>query len=393
MYKSFVTPLKIVSGEGAINEVTEVMNNFGAKKIMVFADPGVIKAGVVEKLETQLHSAGLDYQIYSDLQPEPPLQVGENALQALKDFNADLVIGIGGGSSLDIAKAAAVLAENEGSIQDYLNLTGTKALTNKGLPKILIPTTSGTGAEITDIAVFSLEDTKDVITHEYLLADAAIVDPELTYTLPPKITASTGVDALTHAVEALVSVNATPLTDALALEAIKKISSSIRVAVWNGSDREARKNMSWGSTIAGMSFYNAGVSGVHALAYPLGGLFKIPHGESNAVLLPYIFDYIWPSCMDKMVLMADALGVLTENMNKRDASLAAVKELKNLVQEVGIPMTLDKFGISEEDIDKLAENGLKQTRLLARSPKPYSLEDIRDRYKAAYFGELVLGEK
>ncbi|WP_158738136.1 iron-containing alcohol dehydrogenase [Alteribacillus sp. YIM 98480] len=391
MYKTFASPMKIVSGEGSIQEVPSIVQSHKAERIMVFADPGVIDAGIVKKLEDQLNNAGLEYNIYSDLVPEPPLEIGNKALQAVKDFNADFVIGIGGGSSLDIAKAVAVLKENDGKVEDYLNLTGTKKFTSKGLPKILIPTTSGTGAEVTDISVFSLKDTKDAITHENLLADAAVVDPELTYTLPARITASTGVDALTHAVEALISVNATPLTDALALDAIKRISSNIRTAVWNGGDVEARRNMAWGSMTAGMSFYNAGVAGVHALAYPLGGLFKIPHGESNAVLLPYIFDYIWPACIDKMVLMADALGVKSDNLNKRETAIAAVKELKHIVDEVGIPSTLEKFGIKEKDIEQLAKSGIEQTRLLARSPKPYTLDDIRDRYKAAFYGELAFG--
>lgn len=257
---------------------------------------------------------------------------------------------------------------------------------------MLIPTTAGTGAEITDIAVFSLEETKDVITHEYLLADVAVIDPELTYTLPPRVTASTGVDALTHAVEALVSVNATPLTDALALEAIRKISANIRTAVWRGSNKDARREMAWGSMIAGLSFYNAGVAGVHALAYPLGGLFKIPHGESNAVMLPYIFDYIWPSCLEKMNKMAGALGLRTEGLNRRETALETVKELRNIVKDVGIPSTLKDFGIKEHDIDTLAKNGIEQKRLLARSPKPYTLKDIRERYEAAYHGELKLGQ-
>ncbi|WP_240374113.1 iron-containing alcohol dehydrogenase [Bacillus piscicola] len=392
MYQPFISPVKIVSGEGSIQEIPALVQSFEAKRVMVFADKGVIDAGIVTKLEDQLKKANLEYRIYSDLIPEPPLAIGNKALQALKEYGADLVIGIGGGSSLDISKAVAVLHDNEGSVEDFLNLSGTKPLQEKGLPKILIPTTSGTGAEVTDISVFSLEDTKDVITHEYLLADAAVVDPELTYTLPPRITASTGVDALTHAVESFVSVNATPLTDALALEAIKRISSSIRTAVWNGADREARSDMSWGSTLAGLSFYNAGVAGVHALAYPLGGLFKIAHGESNAVLLPYIFDYIWPACLPKMARMAEALGVKTAHLNQREAALAAVKELKHIVDDVGIPSTLGAFGIEEKDIETLAANGIKQTRLLARSPKPFTLDDIRDRYRAAYQGELRFGD-
>ncbi|WP_251553668.1 iron-containing alcohol dehydrogenase [Neobacillus muris] len=389
--KSFISPVTVISGPGSIARVPEEINKFGASKVMIFADPGIVKIGLVNKLENLLAYASIEYVIYSDLEPEPPLEVGDRALQALRESQADFVIGMGGGSSLDIAKAVAVLSANDGRVQDYLNLTGTKQLTNKGLPKMLIPTTSGTGAEVTDIAVFSLETTKDVITQPLLLADIAIVDPELTYTLPPSITASTGIDALTHAVEAFISVNATPLTDALAIDAIERIAANIRTAVWDGANMAARQELSWGSLMAGLSFYNAGVSGVHALAYPLGGLFKLPHGVSNAVMLPYVFDYIWPSCMKKMARMAQALGVNSEHLSVREAAIAAVQALNQIVLDTGVPRTLKDYQIKREDIETLASEGIKQKRLLARSPKPYTIDDIRNVYLAAFEGSLQLG--
>jgi len=388
---NFVSPITIISGAGSISKIPEQIAKYNASKVMIFADPGVIQAGIVKKLEDILSNAGIAYVVYSDLVPEPPIKIADKAVDAVKNSDIELIIGIGGGSSLDIAKAVAVLSKNEGAAADYLNLNGTRKLNNKGLPKILIPTTSGTGSEVTDIAVFSLETSKDVITNNYLLADVAVVDPELTYTLPPRITAATGVDALTHAVEALISVNASPLTDTLALDAIKRISQNIRTGVWHGSNVKARNELAWGSLIAGLSFYNAGVSGVHALAYPLGGLFKISHGDSNAVLLPYVFDYIWPSCIEKMVLMADALGIQTNGITHREIAINTVKELSNIVKDVGIPITLKEFGIKAEDIERLSQDALKQTRLLARSPKAYSLDDIRNVYTNAYNGFLHLG--
>lgn len=389
---TFISPIKIVTGTGALKNVPAEVKRYGAKKVMIYADPGIVQIGLVEKLEDILAAADLDYHIYSELEPEPPVAVGNKAVQELHKYGGDFVIGIGGGSSLDIAKAAAVLYTNEGDVEEYLNLTGDKKMSKKGLPKMLIPTTAGTGSEITDIAVFSLEGTKDVITNSLLLADVALVDPELTYSVPPRITAATGVDALTHAVEALVSVNATPLTDGLALEAIRRLSGNIRTAVWHGSNHQARQEMAWGSLIAGLSFYNAGVAGVHALAYPLGGLFKIPHGEANAVMLPYVFDFIWPSCVDKMQLMADALGVKTAGLNKRDIAIEAVKALHHITRDVAIPLTLKEFNIKESDIEALANSGIEQKRLLNRSPKPFRLEDIRSVYQAAYEGDLRFGE-
>ncbi|GAX89256.1 iron-containing alcohol dehydrogenase [Effusibacillus lacus] len=382
----FVSPVTLWFGEGSIQILIDECKRFAAKKVILFADPGVIQAGLAARVEEVLQSGGIEYSVYDQIVPEPPLAVADQAVQAVRASGADMVVAIGGGSALDLAKAAATVAENEGSIPDYLNLTGTRKLARKGLPKILIPTTSGTGSEVTDIAVFSLETTKDVITNPYLLADAAIVDPELTCSLPPRATAATGMDAFTHAVEAYISVNATTLTDSLALEAVKLISGNLRTAVWHGTNREARKNMAWGSVIAGMAFYNAGVSGVHALAYPIGGLFHVSHGESNSVLLPYVFDFIWPSCMEKVARIGQAMGVCTPRMTVREAALATIQGMRDLVADVGLPSTLDAYGIGEGDLDLLANDAIKQTRLLARSPKPYRVEDIRRIYRNALSG-------
>ena len=389
----FISPVNIEAGPGVLQEVPNFLEKLGGTRVFVFADPGIVQIGLVNKLETILQSRNIPYEIYSELQPEPPLAVADKAVDALRRSSADFVIGMGGGSALDIAKAAAALKVHEGSTGDYLNLTGTKRLQRKGLPLMLIPTTSGTGSEVTNIAVFSLDDTKDVITDPYLMADVALVDPELTYTLPPHVTAATGVDALTHAVEAYISIHATPLTDGLAETAISLIAGSIRTAVWNGKDQKARQRMSWGSLIAGLSFYNAGVSGVHALAYPLGGMYHLPHGVCNAVMLPYVFDYIWPSCMDKMARIAQLLGVRTESMSVRDAAVAAVAALRDIVRDTGIPLTLKEHSIKEDDLDKLAKAGIEQKRLLARSPKPYTLDDVRRIYQAAYDGYLALGRE
>lgn len=227
------------------------------------------------------------------------------------------------------------------------------------------------------------------MTHDYLLADAAIVDPELTLSVPSKVTAATGVDALTHAVEAYVSVNANPATDALALKAIRMISSSLRTAVENGKDKEARTQMSYGSYLAGLAFFNAGVAGVHALAYPLGGQFHISHGESNAVLLPYVMGYIRSSCVEKMRDIFEALAGNATSLSEEEASYQCVKQLQSLVKDVGIPQTLRGFDIPESALQKLTEDGVQQKRILARSPLPLYEKDIRAIYQSAYDGAIV----
>ncbi|MED3899010.1 iron-containing alcohol dehydrogenase [Priestia megaterium] len=386
--KLVFTPLSY-TGWGSLQQLLREVKKYHPAHILIVTDPVLKDIGLVDKVSSPLIKNGYEVDVYADTAPEPPLALGEKLVSYAKSRKFDLVIGVGGGSALDLAKLTAVLAVHDGAVEEYLNLTGTKQISKKGLPKILIPTTSGTGSEVTNISVLSLESTKDVVTHDYLLADVAIVDPELTLSVPPKVTAATGVDALTHAVEAYISVNANPATDALALKAIRMISSSLRTAVENGKDKEARTQMSYGSYLAGLAFFNAGVAGVHALAYPLGGQFHISHGESNAVLLPYVMGYIRSSCVAKMRDIFEALGGNVSSLSEEEASYQCVKQLQSLVEDVGIPQTLRGFNIPESALQKLTADGVQQKRILARSPLPLHEKDIRAIYQSAYDGAIV----
>jgi len=386
--KLVFTPLSY-TGWGSLEQLLPEVEKHSPKRILVVTDPVLNDIGIVDRIRIPLEETGYTVDIYTDIVPEPPLAIGEKLVSYTKENEYDLVIGLGGGSALDLAKLTAVLSAHEGSAADYLNLSGSREITKKGLPKILIPTTAGTGSEVTNIAVLSLESSKDVVTHDYLLADAAIVDPELTISVPAKVTAATGVDALTHAIEAYVSVNASPTTDGLALQAIRLISRSIRHAVSNGEDREARIDMSNGSYMAGLAFFNAGVAGVHALAYPLGGQFHIAHGDSNAVLLPYVMGYIRKSCTKRMGDILNALGGNSQFLSEEEASYECVRQLERLVQDVGIPSKLSGFDIPSSALESLTEDGLKQKRLLARSPLPLYEADIRAIYQSAFNGEVV----
>jgi alcohol dehydrogenase len=390
MSKLVFAPLSY-TGWGSLDQLIPEVEKTGAKKILVVTDPQLVELGLSTKVTAPLEEKGFDVTIYHDVVPEPPLEVGEKLVPFTKEGGFELVIGIGGGSALDLAKLTAVMAGQEGSVADYLNLSGGKEIMNKGLPKILIPTTAGTGSEVTNIAVLSLASTKDVVTHDHLLADVAIIDPELTLSVPPKVTAATGIDALTHAIEAYVSKNASPVSDGLSLQAIRLISGSIRTAVRDGADRQARIDMSYGSYIAGLAFFNAGVAGVHALAYPLGGQFHISHGESNAVLLPYVMGYIRKSCEGRMAAILEAVKGKSTDLSDEEASKQCVEELVGIVRDVGIPQRLSEFGISESSLDALTRDGVKQKRLLARSPMTLGEEDIRVIYRAAYVGEVVEG--
>ncbi|WP_101842603.1 iron-containing alcohol dehydrogenase [Halobacillus sp. Marseille-P3879] len=383
---SFITPQNIYHGVNSIEQLRTIIQDLNVNHVFLLTDPMLKELEVIRPIEEILEKEGTRYTISTNVVPEPPLAIGNEVLHEIRESQPDLVIGVGGGSALDLSKASAVLADHGGTVEDYLNLTGTRELHSPGIPTVLIPTTAGTGAEVTDIAVFSLDDTKDVITHKYLLANYAIVDPQFTYTLPAKVTAASGVDALTHAIEAFTSVNATPLTDTLALDAMKRIVDNLRSAVWNPRAYEARKEMSLGSLIAGLSFYNAGVAGVHGLAYPLGGLFKIPHGEANAVLLPYVYHRIWPSCLEKMFTLGEVFSIPQEGKSKREVALEVVEALHELVKDVGLPTTISDYNITQDDIEQLTSNGTKQTRLLARSPMPFDEKSIRSVYQHAFAG-------
>jgi alcohol dehydrogenase len=376
-------------GWGALDNLLPEVERFSPKKILVVTDPALEKIGLVQRVTNPLVERGYDVEIYTDVVPEPPLETGEKLVSFTREGKFDLVIGVGGGSAMDLAKLAAVLAVHEGKVADYLNLTGTRKVEKKGLPKILIPTTSGTGSEVTNISVLSLDTTKDVVTHNYLLADVAIVDPQLTVSVPPRVTAATGIDALTHAVEAYVSVNASPTSDGVALQAIRLIARSLRKAVENGTDKQARIDMSNGSYLAGLAFFNAGVAGVHALAYPLGGQFHIPHGESNAVLLPYVMGYIRKSCTKRMADILNALGGNSCFLSEEEASYRCIEELERIVRDVGIPRTLGGFNIPESALESLTKDAVGQKRLLARSPLPLLEDDIRAIYQSAFKGVVT----
>ncbi|WPK13250.1 iron-containing alcohol dehydrogenase [Lysinibacillus louembei] len=372
------------TGWGSLNYLSEEVQRLRGQNILLVTDPFLHEMGLTQKIIAPLEALNLTINVYTKVVPEPPLAVAEELVAYAREHQSDMVIGLGGGSALDLAKLAGIITVHEGDVKDYLNLTATRKLLHKGLPTILIPTTSGTGSEVTNIAVLSLETTKDVVTHDYLLADVAIVDPELTMSLPPKVTAATGVDALTHAVEAYISRNASPVSDALALQAIQLISGSLRTAVKDGQNKEARIAMSYGSYLAGLAFFNAGVAGVHALAYPLGGQFHIAHGDSNAVLLPYVMGYIRSSCEKRMKDIYNAMGFNSSYLSQEEASHKCVEELQRLVEDVGIPSSLKGFGVGEDALTSLTEDATKQTRILARSPMPLEKEDIFAIYKAAY---------
>ncbi len=375
-------------GWGAIEKLQFEIEQYNPTKILIVADPVLQSLGFIDKIIGPVQNKKWQIDIYTDIIPEPTLETGEKIVDFTRRGNYSLVVGIGGGSALDMSKLAAVFASNAGSLIEYLNLTASKTIQQKGIPKILIPTTSGTGAEVTNISVLALEKTKDVIAHDYLIADVAIVDPALTVTVPPVVTAATGADALTHAIEAFLSVNSNAYSDGLALQAIKLIGGALETAVKNGHDEKARTDMAYGSYLAGLAFFNAGVGAVHALAYPLGGQFHIAHGASNAVLLPYVLNFIKDSCSPKLKIIFETLRVESKEFTDEEAAKKCVALLGELVKNIGIPDKLGGFGIPDTAATALAADGILQKRLLARCPMALKESDILKIYESAFTGIL-----
>ncbi len=375
---------KTFIGWNSSERIGSILQSIAPKKTLLIADPRLVELGLHKAITGRLDARGYRYYLYDKVTPEPSLGLGQEIVDLARGDDFSFVIGFGGGSALDLAKIASVFVSNPGSLVDYLGMNKTRSINSKGIPKMLIPTTSGTGTEVTNISVLSLDKNKDAIVHDYLIADIAVVDPQFTLSLPKKVTATTGADALTHAIEAYISVNRNPYSDGLALQALRLIGQSLVKATKKGDDKIAREGLSYGSYLAGLAFFNAGVGAVHALAYPLGGRFHLAHGESNAVLLPYVMNHIKSVCGKDMEEMVRVLDKEVES----PTSAGFIRYLFNLLQEIGIAGTLKGYNISASDLQLLTADGILQKRLLARCPKDLTESDIFEIYRSAYYGNM-----
>jgi alcohol dehydrogenase len=366
-------------GPGSLIRLGDEVKRLGASRVMIVTDCGLMETGIVTRAEEVLDSVAVSVSRFDEVEADPRYEIAAHAAVRAKEDGANLILGIGGGSSLDIAKVAAILVTNSDPVSAYF---GIDLVPEKGLPTILVPTTAGTGSEVTPIAILSdhAEKLKKGIVSPYLFPDVAVLDPELTLGLPPKVTAATGMDALIHAIEAYTSKNATTITDMFALQAIRLIFENIRTAYANGSSLAARAAMLEGSLLAGMAFANAGVTAVHAFAYPIGAEFHIPHGVANSMMLAPVMEFNMLGNLTKFACMAEAFGEDIRGLNRRDAAKAAVKALKTLAEDLRIPSHLSDFGVKKEDIRSLAEGVMKVTRLLANNPREMTLEDAKEIY-------------
>lgn len=379
----FRTAETLITGTGSISQIGEQAKKLNGTKVIIVTDKIIRQTGLLDKVTRPLEDTGLLVDIIDDVVPEPPFENLEQMVTQLEGKGYDLLIGVGGGSALDITKVLSVMLTNKDDVRDMI---GTGNIENPGIPTILVPTTSGTGSEVTYNAIFT--DTRDKvkkgIVSPYLLPKVAIVDAELTLTVPPAVTAATGMDALVHAVESYTAIRADELTDGIALQAIKLISRSLRKAVYNGKDIKAREDMAMGSLLAGISLGNAGVGAVHALAYPLGGKFKVPHGVANSLLLPFVMKYNVVADLEKFAEVAKTMGENVEGLSQREAADRAVQALAQLSKDVGIPESLKDVGVTISDIPALAEEASKVDRLLNNNPRWLTVKEIQKIYKEAY---------
>jgi alcohol dehydrogenase class IV len=378
-------PTQLTFGAGAIAGLADLVKDKGGSKVFLVIDPGLKAAGLLKQITAPLKKAKMPFEIYDKIDPEPGLKLADNGCKLAKKSGCDCVVGVGGGSAMDVAKAVSILMTNGGKAEDYL---GIGKISKPGVPKIMVPTTAGTGAEVTFTAVFINEKTnsKGGMNGDPLYPDAALLDPELTISIPPGVTASTGIDAFTHAVEAYLSTQAHPVSDMYALEAIEMISRNLPLAYANGDNLEARSAMLLGSLLGGKALATAGVGLVHAMAYPLGGMFGIPHGLANAVLLPYVIEYNLIGNPGKYAAVAEVMGYDTTDLPVREAAAAAVEAIFNLNSDVGIPSSLADLEIPADRIPEMADIALTVAVPVKNNPRKPTRDEVIAVYQNAMIG-------
>lgn len=358
----FQTPTKIISGIGSTAEIIKELNDLYAKKVLLITDPGLVQAGVAQQVVEMLKQAAVEVEIFDAVEPDPSIQVATKAAEMAKNVKANVLIALGGGSAIDTAKSAALLVTNGGYLKDY---AGVNKVIKPILPLIAVPTTAGTGSEVTIFAVMSDPEKQEKFTiSSALIAPAvAVLDPLLTLKLPPSVTAFTGMDALTHAIEAFTSSIAQPATDALALSAIKLILKHLPVAVGRGDNIMARDGMLQASLLAGIAFNNAFLGLAHAIASPLGGHFHVPHGLANAVMLPYVMEYNLPTAVRRYAEIGRALGLQAVGDTPRAVAEKTVAAITQLARDINIPEKLSNIGAKEELLPLVARDALKSIQL------------------------------
>lgn len=381
--KNFVfnSASSVCVNSGGSRNLANYIDQLNARRVLFVTDPGIVKSGLAEAVLEHLRTSGVKIQIFSQVQADPPAHIIYDAVDIATQFNADCVVGFGGGSSMDVAKLVALMAQSGSRLDD---IYGVNVAKGSRLKLILIPTTSGTGSEVTPISIVTTgENEKKGVVSPLLLPDVALLDAELTVGLPRHITAATGVDAMVHAIEAYTGkIHKNPISDCLAKEALKLLSRSIYIACSDGKNIKAREEMLLGACLAGMSFANSPVGAVHALAYPIGARHHVPHGLSNSLVLPYVAAF---NKSHVMTQYSELFDVISPSSKGDDASRANgfLDYVKNLGSSLDLPTKLSEVGISANDIPALANDAMKQSRLLVNNPADLDIQAATAIYEEA----------
>ena len=383
-YKELYQPAHTIIGKGCIQEIPKHIDTIAGKKALVVTDEGLYKIGTVKKVTDVLDRAGKPYALYTGVKPNPTVSLVNEAKAVYDREGCDYLIGIGGGSPLDVSKAVSILAKNGGKIEDYNGLDKSK---KAGVPLITINTTAGTGSEVTRAYVVTDEvrKVKMLMVDAHCLSYLALNDPALMVDMPAPLTAATGMDALTHAIEAYVAKSHFPFTDGLALEAIGLVGKSLQKACENGRDMDARTDMCWAEYMAGLAFSNAGLGMVHAMAHQLGGFYNTPHGVANAILLTHVMKYNLPSCKDRYADIARALKIDTFHMTPDQAANAAIDYIEKLAERIHIPK-LSQTAFKPSDVLTLSLHALEDTGM-PENPREATLVDVQKVFMDAYYAK------
>lgn len=374
---------RVYFGCGRLNNLPEILAGFNLRDILIVTD-GLEGTGIISRAQKLVSAAGISCQLFAEVEPDPTIELVEKGLHQLQRQKSQAVVAIGGGSSIDAAKAISLLATNGGRISSY---EGANKVTRPGLPLVAVPTTAGSGSEITAFAVITdrQRDYKMTVSGINVSPLAALVDPELTLTMPARLTACTGMDALTHAIESFVSNHANPMTEAWSLEAIRMIGRHLRVAASAVNSIEARSGMLAASTLAGASFSTTRLGNAHAMAHPVGARFRVPHGMANAVLLPYVMRFNLPAAPQKYAKIAAALGEDLQAASPEAGAGKAVAAVVRLSRELEIPENLKELGVKDSDLRQLAEDAMTSGNVLA-NPRQTGLNEMVALFKEAYYG-------
>ena len=378
-------PHAVYGGENAMDNITAIIKARGAKKVAMFTDKGIEGAGLFALPEEAVKASGAEYYVLDELPPEPSYMAVQKLVDEFKASGADFIVALGGGSSIDTAKGIGIVVNNP-EFADVRSLEGVADTHHKAVPTFALPTTAGTAAEVTInyVIIDEAATKKMVCVDPNDIPSVAIVDPELMYSMPKGLTAATGMDALTHAIESYITPGAWVMSDMFELKAIEMIAKNLKAAVDNGSDPVAREAMSQAQYIAGMGFSNVGLGIVHSMAHPLGAHYDTPHGVANALLLPYVMEYNAESpAAPKYLDIAKAMGVDTTGMSEAEGVKAAVEAVRQLSLSIGIPQKLHEIGVKEEDLHQLAIDAFNDV-CTEGNPRPTSVEDIEALYHKAF---------